>query len=164
MTYTLSVPERHQLKVARDTLKMSDAMARVMGGPTKAEARKIIRDLTGATPRENPRQQKKNPGKLEVAETILHQLGGRRFIAMTGAKSLVGSPDALQFRIGKADRGINSVRVVLTVQDDYRMEFYRYRAGTLTLIEARDGIYHDQLAIAFTQATGLTTSLGTMGD
>ncbi len=51
---TLSVPERHQLKVARDTLKMSDAMARVMGGPTKTEARKIIRALTGKEPRENP--------------------------------------------------------------------------------------------------------------
>lgn len=44
---TLSVPERHQLKIARDTLKMSDAGARIMGGPTKAEAREIILRLTG---------------------------------------------------------------------------------------------------------------------
>ena len=42
----LTVPEKHQLKVARDTLKMPDAMVRVMGGPTKAEARAIIRYLT----------------------------------------------------------------------------------------------------------------------
>ena len=39
----LTTPERHQLKVARDTLKMSDAMAGVMGGPSKAEARRIHR-------------------------------------------------------------------------------------------------------------------------
>lgn len=43
----LSVPEQHQLKVARDTLKMNDVMARVMGGPSKAEARAIVKRLTG---------------------------------------------------------------------------------------------------------------------
>ena len=43
----LSVPERHQLKVARDTLKMNDVMARIMGGPTKEEAKAIIERLTG---------------------------------------------------------------------------------------------------------------------
>ena len=43
----LTVPERHQLKIARDTLKMSDVGARIMGGPTKEQAREIILRLTG---------------------------------------------------------------------------------------------------------------------
>jgi len=43
----LSVPEKHQLKIAKDTLKMSDAMARVMGGMTKEEAREVIKKLEG---------------------------------------------------------------------------------------------------------------------
>ena len=43
----LSVPEKHQLKVARQTLKYSDAGALCMGGPNKAEARQIILRLTG---------------------------------------------------------------------------------------------------------------------
>lgn len=43
----LSIPEKHQLKIAKDTLKMPDAMARVMGGPTKEEAREIIKRLEG---------------------------------------------------------------------------------------------------------------------
>ena len=47
---TLSVPDKHLLKIARSTLKMSDAMARVMGGPSKAEAREIIRRLTAKNP------------------------------------------------------------------------------------------------------------------
>ena len=52
----LSVPERHQLKIARDTLKMNETMARVMGGPSHAEAREIIYRLTGKRPTEhNPR-------------------------------------------------------------------------------------------------------------
>lgn len=43
----LSVPERHQLRIARKTLKMSDVGARIMGGPSKDEARRIIAELTG---------------------------------------------------------------------------------------------------------------------
>ena len=39
----LTVPERHQLRIARDTLRMNPAIAAVMGGPTPDEARKIVR-------------------------------------------------------------------------------------------------------------------------
>jgi len=49
----LSVPEKHQLRVARQTLKMSDVGARIMGGPSKDEARRIILDLTGKPAKEN---------------------------------------------------------------------------------------------------------------
>ncbi|GAG49386.1 unnamed protein product [marine sediment metagenome] len=50
MTKTLSVPERHQLRIARDTLKMNDVGVKVIGGPSKQEAREIIRKLTGSEP------------------------------------------------------------------------------------------------------------------
>jgi hypothetical protein len=42
---TLSVPERHQLRIAKQTLKMAPAMIGVMGGPSIEEARKIIERL-----------------------------------------------------------------------------------------------------------------------
>lgn len=45
-TCHLSVPEQHQLKIARKTLKMPDAIVGVMGPPSKAEARAIIKRLT----------------------------------------------------------------------------------------------------------------------
>lgn len=45
MKRQLSVPEKHQLKIARSTLKMSDIGARIMGGMTKDEARDIIKRL-----------------------------------------------------------------------------------------------------------------------
>ena len=50
----LSVPEKHQLRIAKHTLKLSDVGAIIMGGPTKAEAREIIMRLTGRYPKENP--------------------------------------------------------------------------------------------------------------
>ena len=48
----LSVPEKHQLKIARDTMKMPYAMIAVMGGPNREEAREIIERLTGEVPLE----------------------------------------------------------------------------------------------------------------
>ncbi len=67
----LSVPERHQLKIAMDTLRMPDAMANVMGGPTKAEAREIIFRFTGRTVKENPakRRTKKTKAKTYYVVT-----------------------------------------------------------------------------------------------
>ncbi len=54
----LSVPEQHRLKIAYQTLRYSDAGARIMGGMTKAEARDVIKRLTGRTVKENPRRRK----------------------------------------------------------------------------------------------------------
>ncbi len=47
---TLTVPEKHQLRVARKTLTLSDVGALILGGPTKEEARQIILKLTGKMP------------------------------------------------------------------------------------------------------------------
>jgi hypothetical protein len=42
MTKNISVPERHRIKIAKDTLKMSDVGAHIMGGMTKEEARNLL--------------------------------------------------------------------------------------------------------------------------
>jgi hypothetical protein len=48
----LTVPERHQLRIARGTLKMAPEMARMMGTMTRAEACRVIKQLTGKIPKE----------------------------------------------------------------------------------------------------------------
>lgn len=67
----LTVPEQHQLRIAKDTLRMSDAGARIMGGMTKDEARAVIRRFLGAKaldffdharPRKNPGRRENQPG------------------------------------------------------------------------------------------------------
>lgn len=51
----LTVPEKHQLRVARRTLRMTPAMAGVMGGPTRDEAARVVRELDGKERgRQNP--------------------------------------------------------------------------------------------------------------
>ena len=42
----LNVFEQHELKIARDTLRMPDAIAGVLGGMTKAQARRVIEALS----------------------------------------------------------------------------------------------------------------------
>lgn len=42
MKKELSVFDKHQLKIAKDTLKLSDVGARIMGGMTKEEARNLL--------------------------------------------------------------------------------------------------------------------------
>jgi len=67
----LTIPEQHQLKIALQTLKMNDVMARVMGGMTKAEAREVIRRLKGKNPKRRP--------PLRPGERIKVQVVFRKF-------------------------------------------------------------------------------------
>lgn len=102
-----------------------------------------------------------------VAKTILEQLGGRKFIVMTGAKNLIGAGGNLSFRLpgagGFCKDGINHVVIMLTASDDYTVIFSRIRGSKVTEISKHEGIYFDQLQEIFSATTGLATSLGTMG-
>jgi hypothetical protein len=109
---------------------------------------------------------KANPTDLSVAQTILAQLGGNRFIAMTGAKSFVGGPTFLGFTIPRNSSPANRVTVTYEPgRDLYSMSFIKTSRGGLDSKEVQrfDGLYADQLRPTFTQVTGMETSLGTMG-
>lgn len=97
---------------------------------------------------------------MQIANTILAQLGGNRFTAMTGAKNLVGGASSLQFDIGRgATNKANKVRVTLGADDLYTVEFFHYRALNLRTISKREGVYADNLREVFTSETGMETSL-----
>jgi len=100
---------------------------------------------------------------MTVAQTILDQLGGRRFRMMTGASNFIGSDTDLSFRLpgtsGFVAHGINAVRVTLTPADTYTMVFLRVRGGTVKTIETCEDIYCDMLQDCFTRVTGLATRL-----
>lgn len=97
---------------------------------------------------------------MQVANTILAQLGGSRFIAMTGVKDIVGSADALSFGIGRgAVNKANKVRITLTRADDYTVEFFNYRKLDLKPVGKRDGVHAEDLQHVFTAETGLDCHL-----
>ena len=39
----IDVAKKHQIRIAERTLQMNDVFARIMGGPSKEEARRILR-------------------------------------------------------------------------------------------------------------------------
>jgi len=106
--------------------------------------------------------------KMVVATTILQQLGGNKFIAMTGAKDLVGQTNSLMFKLptGFAKDRINFVQIKLMPDDTYTMQFHiasmdNIRKGKpfLEKIQEYTDVYWDQLQELFTEATGLYTHL-----
>lgn len=81
--HALSVSDRHQLKVARDTLKLSADGARIMGGPTHAEARDIIYRLTGRrapNPSRSSAARAARTARRRTRRTQAKGIGGRRTV------------------------------------------------------------------------------------
>ncbi len=109
----------------------------------------------------------------QIAATILNQLGGNRFIAMTGAKNFLATGDGLRFSIGRNASKANRVEIKLNGLDLYDIEFVKYtpsklkvnhKAGTAEWVDEKrvtvktyEDIYCDQLQELFTETTGLYT-------
>lgn len=92
-----------------------------------------------------------------VAIEILRQLGGKRFIAFTGAKNFVSTENSAGFNIPHAQNKINAVKITLNEMDTYDIEFLNTRAGKRDIISKHTGIYNDQLGELFQRETGLYT-------
>ena len=91
-----------------------------------------------------------------IAETILQQLGGNRFLAMTGANYLMYDGPALRFRLPRGARGVKHVKIALTQHDLYDVTF---QATTGRVIAERAGVPCDSLRSVFTAVTGFDTTL-----
>ena len=92
----------------------------------------------------------------QVAQTILNQLGGNKFLMMTGANSLSHSDKSLAFKLPRAANTIKYVRITLSSMDTYDV-VYMNRA--FKEIQVSECIYCDQLQNDFTSFTKLYTSL-----
>ena len=108
-----------------------------------------------------------------IAETILQQLGGGRFIAMTGSKNFKAISGGLEMTLAKNASKANRLKITLTGMDDYNMEFYRftpYRVviknngvytydEKITTVKKYNNVCFDQLQELFTRTTELYTRL-----
>ena len=96
------------------------------------------------------------------ANIILKQLGGTRFVAMTGAKDFSIIENGLQFKLPNrfAKDGINCVRVVLTSKDLYNVEYGIVKNNmTYEVVNTDIDLYNDQLQNSFRTNTGLEVAL-----
>ena len=99
--------------------------------------------------------------EMTTAQTILEQLGGNRFIAMTGASLFLNTGNGLAFKIGRgAINKANKVRITLNDSDLYTVEFFSIRG--IDIFNPRgmvENVYADKLREVFTTHTGMDTAL-----
>ena len=110
------------------------------------------------------RATKHSSSDLVVATEIYKQLGGSKFVAMTGAKNLVGSPDGLSFRLpGGNFSKYNFVRITLSGSDLYDIEVgnIHKKAGVPEYKKGAEfnDVYHDQMIPILERETGLRFSM-----
>ena len=95
-----------------------------------------------------------------VATTILNQLGGNKFIAMTGSKNFVTTNNGgLLMKLSRNASGAQYLKIELNASDLYEMEFFSVRGFEMKQQAEFSGVYFDQLTNIFEQVTGLYTSL-----
>ncbi|MXN88591.1 hypothetical protein [Pasteurella canis] len=95
---------------------------------------------------------------MNIAEIILEQLGGNRFLIMTGAKNLVNTGNGLAFSLPSnfAKDKINHICISLTDSDLYDITYSNRRGINFKKITKSEAIYCDMLKDDFTNTTGLS--------
>ena len=99
----------------------------------------------------------------QIANTILAQLGGHRFIAMTGSHSFIADNSALIFTTRKNEAQVKLVKISLTSDDTYDMTFWKQAGATqgfkVEVVKEFQGVYADMLQELFKDVTGFDTHL-----
>src|SRR6056300_971721 len=93
------------------------------------------------------------------ASELLKQLGGNKFISMTGAKNLTFSGLGLVMQIGKNSKGVTHVRFKLSSKDLYDIDFLSIRGSNVKTKSKEKGVYGDQLGVMIKKNTGLNIRL-----
>ena len=110
------------------------------------------------------------PEIVEEAYTILLQLGGRRFLAMTGADRLMAAgrtasnPNPwLRMDLRRNQAQVNRLKISLMPTDTYTVEFYHQKlvdwVPVITNQQTFEMVYGEDLPTLFTSVTGYDTHL-----
>lgn len=95
---------------------------------------------------------------MQVQETILQQLGGRKFIAMTGASCYADGENTLVVKF-KGSQKANIMYVTLNGLDLYDVKIAKYSGLNVKTIDETENADAEMLAPLFTKVTGLYTSI-----
>jgi hypothetical protein len=114
-----------------------------------------------------------------IANTILQQLGGNQFIAMTGSSKFIAvdGGNTLLMKLVLNKSGCNVLRVTLDADDTYTMVFQYEQVTPIKKLvfnpdlprlkvskqQEFNGVYCDQLKDIFEEVTGLFVTLHKRG-
>lgn len=100
-----------------------------------------------------------------IAQTILQQIGGKRFVVMTGSKKFLDMGNGLRMNLSRNKTQANRLEICLDRETDtYTMRFYKQSMTKhfevkIKEIASCDTVYCDMLEEMFTSVTGLYTRL-----
>jgi len=97
---------------------------------------------------------------MQVAQTILQQLGGKMFTLMTGSNNFVASQNGIRMNLKGNKAKAKWLKITLNEMDTYDMMFFSADKELNIIVKCEyKGIYCDRLQSVFTKATGLYTRL-----
>lgn len=94
---------------------------------------------------------------MTIATEILNQLGGNKFIAMTGA-TCYSDGNTLISKF-KGSKIANIMYISLNECDLYDVKICKFKGVDLKTVKEFKGVYADMLQNIFTSTTGLQTQL-----
>ena len=101
--------------------------------------------------------------EITVSQTIADQIGSRAFYMLGASKKpIIAIENGISFGVGRNAKRVTHVRVVLTPDDLYTLEFLNCnarRAETVKTLTTVEGVYADHLRTVIEAETGLATSL-----
>ena len=99
-----------------------------------------------------------------IAKIILQQLGGNRFVVMTGSRGFVDMGNGLRMKLARNKTSANRLDIIYDGGKDlYTMRFFRHTFSKKTFevktkdIASYEDVYCDMLENLFTEVTGLYT-------
>jgi hypothetical protein len=96
---------------------------------------------------------------MTAANEILSQLGGNKFIVMTGATCYSDNNGQTLVAKFKGSKTANIMYITLNSMDLYDVKICKYRGMDIKTVKELNGAYADMLKPLFEKTTGLRTSL-----
>jgi len=93
----------------------------------------------------------------EITKQIVNQLGGYKFVAMTGA-AFFSNGNTLVTKF-KGSRIANIMYITLTDLDLYDVKICKFKGVEIKEVASSENMYHDMLIPFFEKTTGLRASL-----
>ncbi len=98
----------------------------------------------------------------QIAATILRQIGGKRFVVMTGSHDFINLGNGLRMSLSRNKTSANRLEIIYDAGADlYNMRFYR-QSFSLKIFEVKikdiktyEGVYCDMLEDIFSDVTGM---------
>lgn len=95
----------------------------------------------------------------QIAKDILQQLGGNKFLVMTGTKNLLATENGLRMNLVRNTSGASVLSIELNSMDTYTLTFLKVKNYQPIEVAKEVGVYCDMLQERFTKITGLYTRL-----